>query len=315
MQNLGGSMAGKVVLVSGATGGIGQVTALQLAEMGARVVIIGRNPEKTAGVCDKIRAQTGNPGVDFLIADLSSQAEVHRAAEAFKRRYERLDVLVNNAGSFLMKREKSVDGIPYTWALNHFSYFLLTLLLLDRLKASAPARVINVSSVAHIGATIDFERLASGNTHGGYVAYSDTKLANVLFTYELARRLAGSGVTVNALHPGLVATNFGFRGAGAYAFFFWLLRPFSISPERGAKTSVYLASSPDVAGVTGKYFVKKRAELSSRASYDQDAARRLWEISEQMTGVRLGEDGFVEQWRNQAVKTGGAVCQKCRTIK
>ncbi len=279
-------MTGKVVLVTGGTGGIGRETAEKLAALGATVAIIARNEEKAKRVVSEIKQSTGNQNVDYLIADLSSQAQVRLVADEFRHRYDRLDVLVNNAGGFFMKRKMSVDNIPYTWALNHFSYFLLTNLLLDMLKASAPARIVNVSSAGHLGATIDFDALRKGTTHGGWVAYSDTKLANVLFTYELARRLAGTGVTVNALHPGFVRTNFAKNNGGMFNPVMWLLQPFTISPEQGAETSIYLASSPQVEGVTGEYFVKKHPEPSSKASYNQEAARELWKISEEKTGLK-----------------------------
>ncbi len=278
-------MTGKVVLITGGTGGIGRETAKGLAEMGATVAIVARNEEKAGRVVDEIKRETGNPHVDYLIADLSSQAQVRRVAGEFRRRYDRLDVLVNNAGGFFMKRRMSVDGIPYSWALNHYAYFLLTNLLLDMLKASAPARIVNVSSMGHLGATIDFEALRSDDTHGGWVAYSDTKLANVLFTYELARRLEGSGVTVNALHPGFVSTGFARNNGAITNALMLLLQPFTITPEKGAETSIYLASSPEVEGTTGEYFVKKKSVPSSKASYDKEAARRLWEISEVKTGL------------------------------
>ncbi len=280
------NMAGKVVLITGGTGGIGRVTAEKLAGMGAEVVIIARNREKAQRVVNEIKQGTGNQNVDFLIADLSSQAQVRQVADEFRHRYNRLDVLINNAGGFFMKRELSVDGIPYTWALNHYAYFLLTNLLLDMLEASAPSRIINVSSAAHLGASIDMQALRNDHTRGGYVAYGDTKLANVLFTYELARRLQGTGVTVNALHPGFVATNFAKNNGALYNLAMVLLRPFAISPEKGAETSVYLASSPEVEGVTEKYFVKQEPVQSSKASYDQGAARQLWEISEEKTGLK-----------------------------
>ncbi len=279
-------MTGKVVLITGGTAGIGEVTAEKLAGMGATVAIIARNREKAERVVAEIKQATGNQNVDYLIADLSSLAQVRRVADEFRQRYNRLDVLVNNAGGFFWKRKMSVDGIPYTWALNHFSPFLLTNLLLDMLKASAPSRIVNVSSAGHLGATIDFEALRNNNTHGGWVAYSDTKLANVLFTYELARRLEGTGVTVNALHPGFVRTNFAKNNGGIFGPAMRLLQPFTISPEQGAQTSIYLASSPEVQGVTGEYFVKQHSEPSSKASYNKEAARELWEISEEKTGLK-----------------------------
>ncbi|MGQ0601958.1 MAG: SDR family oxidoreductase [Anaerolineales bacterium] len=274
-------MHGKVVLVTGATAGIGEVTARTLARLGATVVGVGRNAEKSARVAEAIRAATGNDAGEYLVADLSSQAAVRTLAEAFKRKYTRLDVLVNNAGAYFMRRAVSVDGIEMTWALNHLNYFLLTDLLLDRLKASAPARIVNVSSEAHRGSQLNFDDLEGRRNYNGFPVYGQSKLANVLFTYELARRLAGTNITANALHPGFVATNFGHNnGAMVRVLMRFIQLLGGLTPEQGAATSVYLAASPEVEGVTGKYFDTQRAVASSRASYDVAAAKRLWEVSE-----------------------------------
>jgi NAD(P)-dependent dehydrogenase (short-subunit alcohol dehydrogenase family) len=282
------SMQGKICLITGATAGIGEITAREMARLGATVVGVGRDAQKSAAVAAHIRAETGNDRVEYLLADLSSQAAVRRLAETFKGQYARLDVLINNAGAFYGRRQESVDGVELTFALNHLSYFLLTTLLLDVLKASAPARIVNVSSEAHAGTSMNFDDLEGKTRFSGWRAYAQSKLANVLLTYELARRLEGSGVTANALHPGFVATNFAlnnftFPGARlAIGFYRLFLKLASIPPEEGAQTSLYLATSPEVEGVTGKYFVKCRAAPSSPASHDPTAARRLWEISEQM---------------------------------
>ena len=279
-------MSGKVCMVTGATSGIGLVTARELALLGATVVGVGRNRRKSLAVANDIRQQTGNAEVEYLLADLSAPQEIRQLAEQFRSRYERLDVLVNNAGAVFYRRQGSVCGIEMTFALNHLAYFLLTNLLTDMLKASAPARVINVSSQAHKGAKLNFDDLQFRRRYLGWVAYNRSKLANLLFTYELARRLEGTGVTVNALSPGLVATEFGTEGGGLAS---WSKRAINaiagISPEAGAQTSIYLATSPEVEGITGKYFVRQRPAPSSPVSYDQEAARRLWLISAEMTGL------------------------------
>jgi len=280
-------MSGRMCMVTGATGGIGKVTAQALAQQGATVIVVGRNRAKTVATAEQITRQTGNPSVECLLADLSVQGEIRRLAEEFKAQHDRLHVLVNNAGAFFMSRQESADGIEMTFALNHLGYFLLTNLLLDVIKASAPARIINVSSAAHENAQIDFADLQGERKFSGWQAYGQSKLANVLFTYELARRLEGTGVTANALHPGFVATsfganNFGLVGRGVKRVMNLVA---GISPEEGAETSIYLATSPEVEGITGKYFVKKKAVRSSKASYDEEAARRLWEVSAEM--VRL----------------------------
>jgi retinol dehydrogenase 12 len=282
-------MQGKVCMVTGATAGIGEVTARELARMGATVVGVGRNPEKCRAAAEEIKASTGNPRVEYLVADLSSQAQVRRLADEFKRKYSRLDVLVNNAGAFIATRRESADGIEMTMALNHLNYFLLTNLLLDVLKASAPSRIVNVSSGAHTGGRINFDDIEMRNRYSGWAMYAQSKLANVLFTYELARRLARAGtagVTVNALHPGFVATQFGHNNGGLMNLGMKLFQKLgAITPQRGAQTSLYLATSPEVEGVTGKYFDNKRAVSSSQASYDEAAARRLWDWSEQKTAL------------------------------
>lgn len=279
------TLNGKTVLVTGATGGIGRVTAEALAKMGAQMVLVGRNAQKTADTVAAVRQAAGNSKVDGLVADLSTQAGVRGLAEQFLARYDRLHVLVNNAGAFFMKREQSAEGLEMTFALNHLAYFLLTNLLLDTLKASAPARIVNVSSMAHQGARLNLEDLQNERSFSGWSAYGQSKLANLYFTYELSRRLEGSGVTANALHPGFVATNFGKSNGGIFRSLFGLFQMAAINPEEGAQTTIYLASAPEVQGVTGQYFDKKKAIRSSDVSYDAVIAKRLWEISEQMTGI------------------------------
>ncbi len=278
-------MNGKICLVTGATNGIGYETALALARMGATVVGVGRSKAKADESVKTIIASTGNNKVEFLLADLSSMAAVRKLAAEFKAKYSRLDVLVNNAGSFNAKRLTTVDGFELTFGLNHLSYFLLTNLLLDVLKASSPARIVSVSSGAHQGGTLDFDDLQAEKRYAGFRTYSNSKLCNIVFTYELARRLEGTGVTANALHPGFVRTGFGRNNGGVIKVGLTLMQNLvALSPQQGADTSIYLASSPEVEGVTGKYFVKRKAVKSNDASYDQTAWTRLWTISEQLTG-------------------------------
>jgi NAD(P)-dependent dehydrogenase (short-subunit alcohol dehydrogenase family) len=281
------SMQGKVCLVTGATGGIGRETAKGLAERGARVVIVGRNADKVTRTISAITSETGNPQVEGLVGDLSVQAEVRRVAREFLASHDRLHVLVNNAGMFYWNRELTPDGIERTFALNHLGYFLLTELLLPALKAGAPSRIINVASDAHRSAHLDFSDLQNAKKYSGIRAYSQSKLANVMFTYELARRLEGTGVTANALHPGFVASGFA-RNNGPIVRFFMdtLLRPMQISVEKGAQTSIYLATSPEVEGVSGKYFDRCKPVPSNDASYNKADQQRLWEISEQLVGEK-----------------------------
>lgn len=274
-------MGASVCMVTGATGGIGLVTARELARQGATVVVVGRSPARSQAAVDRIREQTGNPCVDFLLADLSVQADIRRLVAEFKERHARLHVLVNNAGGLFLNGQSAPGGIEMTLALNHLGYYLLTRLLLDLLRASAPARVVNVASVAHVGARIDFTNLE----FGGWRGYKRSKLANILFTYELARRLEGTGVTANALHPGLVNSGFGRNNRGLFSWMRPLVYGLALDNDRGARTSIYLACSPDVEGVTGKYFVRCRPRRSSAASYDRVAAARLWEVSAAITGL------------------------------
>ncbi len=283
-------MKGKTVLITGGTNGIGKVTAQELAKMGAEVVIIGRSAEKTKATVATIKEQSGNNAVGSIVADLSSLAEVRRAAAEFKAQHQRLDVLVNNAGAVFASRQETVDGYELTFALNHLAYFLLTNLLLDTLKASAPARIVNVSSDAHRGAKLNFDDLQHTRSYGmgGFGVYSDSKLANILFTYELARRLEGTGVTANALHPGFVATGFGRNNKGLMNLIMGVITRFALSEQQGAQTSIYLASSPEVEGVSGQYFEESKAVQSSPESYDEAAQKRLWQISEELTSHTIG---------------------------
>ena len=280
--------ASKICLITGATSGIGYVTARELAAKGMAVTIVGRDPAKTQAAAERIQRETGNNQGDFLVADLSSQAEVRRLADDFAQRHERLDVLLNNAGAMFTARQQSADGIEMTFALNQLAPFLLTHLLLNTVKASAPARIVVVGSDAHNGARNNFDDPQQQRRgYSGLRAYNESKLANIMFTYELARRLAGTGVTANTLHPGFVASNFAHNNGGLVSFGMRLLRPIMISSERGAETSVYVASSPEVEGVTGQYFVKCKPARSSAASYDEAAQRHLWELCEELTGLSV----------------------------
>ena len=279
-------MNGRVCMVTGATSGLGQVTARDLAGQGATVVLVGRDQAKTESTAREISAATGNGSVEWFLADLSSQASIHRLAEDFRSRYERLDVLVNNAGGFFVEYGETEDGIERTFALNHLNYFLLTNLLLDQLKAAAPARIVNVASGAHKGSEIDLENPDLKGNYSGWRAYGQSKLANVMFTYELARRLKGTGVSVNALHPGAVATNIGSNNEAWYARpVLTIFRLFGTKPEKGARTSIYLASSPEVEGISGEYFANQRSVESSEASRDETIAKKLWSLSESLTGL------------------------------
>jgi retinol dehydrogenase-14 len=280
------SMAGKTVLITGATGGIGKATAIGLAALGARVAITGRDLGRTEAAAAEIRSVTGNPDVDAFGADLSSQAEVRRLAAAVLDAYPRLDVLVNNVGGFWAKRHVTADGLEHTFAVNHLAAFLLTDLLLARLEASAPARVVTVSSGAQSMGTIDFEDLQGERGYSGQKAYNQSKLASVMFTYELARRLDGTGVTATVLHPGVVRTAFGAEDPSwVYKLIVPFVRPFMKTPRQGAATSIYLASSPEVEGVTGKYFAGGRPRTSNKVSYDEAAAARLWQVSADLVGM------------------------------
>lgn len=276
-------LKGKTVLITGATAGIGRETALGVAKRGAHVVLIGRNPEKTKRVAEELRAATGNQQIDFLLADLSLLAEVRKVAAAFLERFGTLHVLINNVGAINLKREVTAEGHELTFVMNHLGLFLLSELLTPALQKGAPSRIINLSSDAHRAAGLDFDDLQSERGYSSFRTYSRSKLMNILFTRELARRLADQKITVNAVHPGMVASEFinkpGVLGRIANTF----VSIFGISPEAGARTSVYLASSPEVEGVTGKYFVKSKARTPSREAQDDAAARRLWEVSEKLT--------------------------------
>jgi retinol dehydrogenase-14 len=279
-------MLGKVCIVTGATSGIGEVTARRLAEDGATTVIVARSRTKAEETARSIERGGATGKVELVIADFDSLDDVRRAGSELATRYPKIDVLVNNAGAINMARTTTKDGLETTFAVNHLAPFLLTHLLLDRLKGSAPSRIVNVASRAHVRGVIDFDDLEGKKRYNGLGAYSQSKLCNILFTYELARRLEGTNVTANCLHPGVVATGFGKNQPGFFNFGVKLVTPLMWTKEKGARTSLYLAESPDVAGVTGKYFHSDTRETrSAKISYDRDVQRRLWEISERMTGI------------------------------
>ncbi len=280
------NMSGKTVLITGATSGIGLEAAVMLARQGAQTVIVGRNPAKTEKCLGEIRQRAQSDAVESLLCDFSSQASIHRLAAEFGDRYSRLDVLINNAGTVFAKRTLSEEGIEATFAVNHLGYFLLTQLLHETLMSSAPARVVNVASAAHYQGRLDFEDLGMEEDYGILRAYARSKLCNVLFTRELARRFEGTGVTVNALHPGTVATHI-WDGAPGWArpildLSKWL---FMISPERGGNRIAYLAMSSEVTEVTGQYFEKNRVKKPSRLARDEALAKRLWDESLRLTGL------------------------------
>ncbi len=274
-------MNGKTCLITGGNAGIGKATAVGLAKMGAHVIIVARSSVRGELALADIRRASGNDGVDLLVADLSSQKQIRQLAADFQQRFSRLDVLVNNAGIIPQRRQVTEDGLEMQFAVNHLAYFLLTNLLLDVLQASAPARIVNVSSMVHGWASLDFTDLQHERRYDPSNVYAQTKLMNVLFTYELARRLAGTAVTVNCLHPGVVGTKL-------YANYMGRSQTHDASNSeinQGAQTSIYLASSPDVADVTGAYFVNKQTKRSTAVSYDKGMARKLWDISAKLTGL------------------------------
>ncbi len=271
-------MQGKVCLVTGATSGIGKEIAHGLSKLGASVAISGRSREK----CESAVQETNS--ASYFVADLSSQAEVRKIADEFSSKYDRLDVLVNNAGVFLAERKVTVDGIEYTLAVNHLAPFLLTNLLIDKLKSSAPSRIITTSSYAHYAGQINFDDIQfERRRYTGISAYSQSKLANVLFTRELARQLAGTQVTANCFHPGAVRTNL--VQGGSYGMMWKAAGVFFVGPEKGADTGVHLASSDELVAVTGGYFVKRKKERASEVSYGVETAKKLWKLSEMMTGL------------------------------
>ena len=284
-------MKDRVCLITGATSGIGKETALALAKMGSTIIVNGKNEKRGEETITEIKKISGNENVELMIANLSSLNEVRKFADRLKGKYDKLDILINNAAVFCTSRNLSLDGIEMQFAVNHLSNFLLTNLLLETLKKSNSARIINVSSNAHYQGRINFDDINFEKRYFGWTVYCQSKLANVLFTYELADRLDPKQVTVNALHPGTVRTNI----VGKYASFIYRLgwnlqKPLMLPVEEGAKTSIYLASSEEVKGITGLYFVKCKSQKSSEMSYDKMLARKLWDLSEKLTGFKFSEN-------------------------
>jgi NAD(P)-dependent dehydrogenase (short-subunit alcohol dehydrogenase family) len=284
MEDMSRTMQGKTCIITGGSSGIGKAAALELAARGANVVLVCRDAARGDAAMREVASQGGG-AAELMIADLSVQQDVRRLASEILARHPRIDVLVNNAGGIFGQRRLSVDGLELTFALNHLAYFLLTNLLLDRLRASAPARVINVTSGAHHMGRLDWDNLQGERSYSAMRAYGLSKLGNVLFTYELARRMAGSGVTVNCMHPGAVATNFAATATKMMQTFFRLFKPLLRTPERGADTIVWLASSPEVEGVNGKFFMDRKDTRSSRLSYEEQAARQLWDESARLVDL------------------------------
>jgi retinol dehydrogenase-12 len=281
-------MNGKTVLITGANQGIGKASAEALAKMGAKLILVCRNAEKAKAAVADIKGAAGPQGkeVELIIGDVGSQADVRRIAAEVLVKHDRLDVLLNNAGVLVTERRETVDGIEETFAVNHLGYFLLTNLLTDLLKKSAPSRIVSVASKAHVGATVNWDDPQLKKGWSSFRAYGQSKLCNILFTRELARRLEGTRVTANCLHPGVIRSGFGHTDGGFISVLVSIASPFFISPEKGAETQVFLASSPTVEGVTGKYFDKCKERLPSKAAQEQGAPERLWAISEELTDGR-----------------------------
>jgi retinol dehydrogenase-12 len=278
-------LAGKTVVITGGTGGLGWQTALALTALDARLVLIGRNPARGEAALDYLRRQSAGAPVEAHYADLSRLDDVRRIAATLGEKLDRIDVLVNNAGAIFNRREVTEDGLERTFALNHMGYFLLTLLMWDKLLRSAPARIVNVASEAHRGARLDFADLQSSKRYSGWKAYRRSKLCNILFTRELARRLAGSGVTANCVHPGFCATGIGNNTTGWFRRGVRLAkRLFAIPPERGARTLIYAAAAPELTDVNGAYFIDCRPAMPSPEAQDDECARRLWEVSARIAG-------------------------------
>ncbi len=282
------AMEGKITLVTGANSGLGKATALGLAKLGATVVMVCRSPERGEAARKEIIAATGNPSIDLLLADLSSQQSIHQLAQDFQAKYQHLDVLINSIGGVSYTRLVSVDGIEYSLALNHLASFLLTNLLLDVLKTSAPSRIVNVTTRLRANTAINFDDLQfEKRRYSGFQSYSETKLANILFTYALARKLQGTGVTVNCVHPGVFKSNFGSeRMPVLFRILGKLYRPFMTAPAQAAERVLYLATSPEVEGMSGKYFAGKKELTSPKQSYDKAAIQRLWDVSAQLVKLK-----------------------------
>ena len=278
-------ISGERILITGANSGIGKATALKLAQKGAHVILVARSRSRGESALKEIIDKTGNESVEMMLADLSSQRSIRQLAEDFKSKFDRLDVLINNAGGIFGKRRLTEDGIEWTFAVNHLAYFLLTNLLLDVIKKSTTARIINVASEAHRVASLNLDDINKENGYGFFSAYGESKLANIMFTYELARRLKDSHVTVNCVHPGVVRTRFGSSASPVFRFLTRIASVCYLSAAKGAETSVYLATSDEVEGVTGKYFIRKEPVQSSSESYNRELARKLWNVSANLTMI------------------------------
>jgi NAD(P)-dependent dehydrogenase (short-subunit alcohol dehydrogenase family) len=303
MPTLNTSMQEKVCIVTGANSGIGKATALGLARMGATVVMICRDQTRGEEAQKEIKTISGNEAIDLILADMASQASIRQLAENIQQHYPQLHVLINNAGAVNLKRRETSDGFEATFAVNYLAPFLLTNLLLEKLKASAPARIVNVSSESHQAGYINMDDLQSEQHYKFMRAYGQSKLALVLFTYELARRLQGTGVTANCLHPGFVATNIGQNGIGSVgrSIVKLIFSRLGISPEEGAKTSLYLASSPEIEGVTGKYFAKSIPVRSAPISYDVTLQRQLWVESAKLVNLSIPTPATLQTVSDQVV--------------
>ena len=276
----------KIVLITGGTSGIGKATAIEMARLGNFVVVLSRSKERGETALEEIKRESGSKEVELMLCDLGNLADIRSFAEQFKEKYKRLDILINNAGVILPGRHETKDGFELQFGVNHLGHFLLTNLLLDTIKSSAPSRIIVVASGAHKAGKIHFNDINLKNNFNLVRAYAQSKLANVLFTYELAERLKGTNVTVNCLHPGAVATQMGInRDTGFGTLITRMLKPFFQSPKEGAATSIYLATSEEVKDTTGKYFYRKKPIKSSKQSYDKELAKRLWKLSEELVGI------------------------------
>lgn len=280
----------KVCIITGATSGIGKAAALKIAAAGLTLGLIGRNKDKLAQTTQEIKTTNKNAIIHTFQADLSSIKQIRVLAKAIHKQFDKIDILINNAGAIFLKREMTIDGYEKTFALNHLAYFLLTNELLPLLKKSPTARIINVSSTAHKSGRINVQDIMMEKQYNGFFAYANSKLANVLFTYELARRLANTNIRVNCLHPGVIATEFSKNNNGLIPFLVKAIKPFILTPEEGAKTTIYLALSEEVQNTTGKYFVKCKSVRSSSLSYNAQIGKKLWELSEQMISDVLKKD-------------------------